>query len=119
MRKDLIPRVKSRVYRLKAYNITSLLLLTALLTACIQKDNTIPLEDAYSEIHAAISVRIGRCGNQPGYPLLILDSPPSYGLRLCSLLIIQGECPFNDYPVGCIEMYTNECDSCDLPGFNP
>ena len=86
---------------------------------CREKDVHVPLEEAYSEIHVAIQSRAQRCGQEPAYPLLLPGKPPEYGLRLCSLLILQGPCPFQDYPIGCIEMYNEVCESCDLPGFSP
>ena len=91
---------------------------SVLLLACVQNDR-VPLTEAQSELHAAISARAKRCGDAPGYPLLILNDPPEYGLRLCSLLILQGSCPFTDYPIQCLEMYSDDCDACDLPGYSP
>ncbi|MBX7058504.1 MAG: hypothetical protein K1X75_10605 [Leptospirales bacterium] len=73
------------------------------------------LNDAYSEIGVSIAHTANRCGAQPGYPLLLPARPSEYGVRLCSLLILQAACPFQDYPIPCLEIYTAECEACDLP----
>lgn len=87
--------------------------------ACVPKETAVPLDEAYSEIGTAIAIRAERCNGQPGYPLLLPGKPNEYGLRLCSLLILQGECPFQDFPIACLEIYTEVCDNCDIPLFNP
>ncbi len=94
-------------------------LLIALSVACRSEDASVDLFDAYSEIGTAIDFKAKQCGNQPGYPLIIPGKPPEYGVRLCSLLILNAECPFTDYPLFCIEMYADECDFCDVPGLDP
>ena len=88
-------------------------------SACENEDAVLNTDDAYTEIAAAINLKANECGNQPAYPLIIPISPPEYGVRLCGLLIIGAQCPFNDYPVFCIEMYTRTCDFCDVPILNP
>ncbi|MCB1174440.1 MAG: hypothetical protein KDK39_12790 [Leptospiraceae bacterium] len=94
-------------------------LLIALVWQCVPQDTRVSLDEAYSEIAVAIGERAKRCGQEPAYPLIILQEPTEYGLRLCSLLILEGDCPFHDYPIGCVEMYTDTCDGCDLPLFDP
>ncbi|MCB1308481.1 MAG: hypothetical protein KDK30_09890 [Leptospiraceae bacterium] len=90
-----------------------------LFVTCVQQSDEMPLADAYSEIGAAIQFKANECGQQPGYPLLIPAHPPEYGVRLCSLLIVRADCPFNDYPPPCVELYSEICDVCDLPGLEP
>lgn len=97
----------------------AIIILVLLFVQCRQKDDHVPLEEAYNEITISIATRAKRCGHEPGYPLILPGKPPEYGLRLCSLLILQGECPFHDYPLPCLEMYNEVCDSCDVPGFSP
>ncbi len=88
--------------------------------ACARDDaDAVDLFDAYSEIFAAMSFREEQCGSRPAYPLIIPGRPSAYGVRLCSLLILQEPCPFTDYPLFCIEMYTKECEFCDIPGLDP
>jgi hypothetical protein len=79
----------------------------------------IDLNDAYSEIGVSIADTARRCGSEPSYPLLLPANPSEYGVRLCSLLILQQSCPFTDYPVPCLEIYTASCELCDLPLFTP
>lgn len=81
---------------------------------CIVEDDKVPTEDAYSEIYAAIQFKSRQCGSMPAYLLPVPQNPPSYGTRLCSLSILRAECPFNDYPVFCVEMM-----GIDLPGIGP
>jgi hypothetical protein len=78
------------------------------------KNDSLPRADATSEIYAAIDAKARQCGSRPGYLLYIPDNPPEYGTRLCSLSIIRQNCPFNDYPLFCLEMYRVK-----LPGIGP
>ncbi len=97
----------------------ALVFLGAVFMACTQ-ETTVPLNDAYSEIDAAIQFRARQCGGQqPAYPLILPGRPSEYGTRLCSLSIIRQPCPFNDYPTFCLEMYTEVCEACDLPLIGP
>ncbi|HMU84190.1 MAG TPA: hypothetical protein PKE49_03795 [Leptospiraceae bacterium] len=85
-----------------------------LLSGCIVENDTVDTADAYSEIYASIQFKARQCGNQPAYPLLVPENPPSYGTRLCSLSIIRQDCPFTNYPLFCVEMF-----GIDLPGIGP
>ena len=104
------------------------LLITFALGGCLVGDDSVELNEAYSEIGAAIDYRATQCGNRPAYPLIIPGAPSTYGTRLCSASILREACPFNDYPLFCLEMYTVECNgkgpnplhiSCDLPMIGP
>lgn len=98
----------------------SLLLLLVLLGGCrLVGDESVELPQVYSEIGAAIDYKEKECGQKPEYPLIIPGRPSQYGTRLCSMSIIRQECPFHDYPLFCLEMYTEECDPCDLPMIGP
>lgn len=77
------------------------------------------LAEAYSEIGAAIDFKRRECGHMPAYPLVIPGRPSEYGVRLCSLTILRQSCPFRDYPIFCLEIYTEECDQCNLPLIGP
>lgn len=108
----------NRVARLSLCSMMFVLLLSS--GACAQDDaDAVDLYDAYSEIFAAMSFRERQCGQRPAYPLIIPGRPSAYGVRLCSLLILQEPCPFTDFPLFCIEMYTRECAFCDIPGLDP
>ena len=82
-------------------------------------DTTVDLAAAYSEIGSAIDYKAKVCGHSPGYPLLLPNTPSAYGVKLCALTIIRSECPFNDYPLFCLEIYSEVCDLCDLPLIGP
>ncbi len=99
--------------------LTIAVLLALLAGACRVESPYMDLNQAYGEIGVAIGATQRRCGQQPSYPLLLPRDPSEYGVRLCSLLILQASCPFHDYPIGCLEIYTASCDTCDLPLFDP
>ena len=94
-------------------------LAAALLLTCRTDEAAMDLGDAYSEIGVAINFKANECNNMPAYPLIIPPEPPEYGVRLCGLLILGEPCPFNDYPIFCLEMYANDCEFCDVPGLDP
>lgn len=93
---------------------------TLLALACITfvaacpENTTVPENEAWSQIYAAIDYKARECGNQPNYILIVPREPSQYGVELCSLTILRQECPFNDYPIFCVEMY-----EIDLPGIGP
>lgn len=82
-------------------------------SSCIPQDDYVHPSDAYSELIAAIDYRAKQCGNRPANPLILPQKPPTYGVRLCSISIVRMECPFNDYPPFCLEIFF------DLPGIGP
>lgn len=95
------------------------ILLASLLLVCRSDEAAMDLNDAYSEIGAAIQFKANECGNQPAYPLILPGKPPEYGIRLCSLLILGESCPFQNYPLFCLEVYSEDCEFCDIPGLDP
>lgn len=82
-------------------------------------DTIVDLGTAYSEIGSAIDFKETQCGQKPNYPLLLPNTPSAYGVTLCALTIIRSECPFNDYPLFCLEIYSEVCELCDLPLIGP
>ena len=98
----------------------ALLLCVALLIgSCLPTEDHEDLLGAYSEIGAAIDFKANECGHRPAYPMVLPARPSRYGTRLCSLTIMRQACPFNDYPLFCLEMYSLECKVCDLPLIGP
>ena len=87
--------------------------LLSILVAC-PENTTVPDDEAWSQIYAAIDHKARECGNQPNYILIVPREPTQYGVELCSLSILRQPCPFNDYPLFCAEMY-----EIDLPGIGP
>jgi hypothetical protein len=102
--------------KIRNFPVGVVLLLSALLwlPACRVEDGTMNEADAYSEIYTAIEQKSTECGGRPGYYLILPTDPLEYGTRLCSLSILRIKCPFNDYPIFCLEMY-----DIDLPGIGP
>lgn len=82
---------------------------------CVTEKDDVNTGDALSEVYAAIQFKARQCGNSPGYPFIPLGHPTAYGTRLCSLSIIRADCPFNDYPIFCLEFY----EGVDIPGIGP
>jgi hypothetical protein len=101
------------------YLICALAIAAGALLGCRVDEAAMDLGDAYSEIGTAINFKANECGNMPAYPLIIPPEPPEYGVRLCGLLILGEPCPFNDYPLFCLELYADICEFCDIPGLNP
>ncbi|MCR9143676.1 MAG: hypothetical protein NXI24_15620 [bacterium] len=101
-----------------AYLLWPLILMTLLL-ACRSDEAAMDLNDAYSEIGAAINFKAQECGTMPAYPLILPGKPTEYGVRLCGLLILGESCPFQNYPLFCLEIYSEQCDFCDVPGLDP
>ena len=101
-------RASTGVYRL----VITLIIAYIALSGCIEKDD-LSNQDAYSQLYAAIDYRAGVCGERPGYFLILPGEPTQYEVDLCSISIIRSECPFNDYPLFCLELYG------DLPGIGP
>lgn len=85
-----------------------------LFVGCLAESVSVDTSEAYSQIFAAIDYKREACGDWPGFYLVPLDNPQQYGTDLCSLSIIREECPFDDYPVFCMEMY-----DIDLPLIGP
>lgn len=91
-----------------------ILFIAALSVTGCPVDTSIDQSDAYNQIYAAIDYKAKECGTSPAYPLILPDTPSNYGVELCSLTIIRLECPFNDYPLLCLEAYNY-----DVPGIGP
>ncbi|MBI41779.1 MAG: hypothetical protein CMF59_19460 [Leptospiraceae bacterium] len=91
-----------------------LIALASVFLAGCPENTTVPEDEAWSQIYAAIDYKYRECGNQPNYILIVPREPSQYGVELCALTILRQECPFNDYPIFCVEMY-----DIDLPGIGP
>ncbi|MCB1165866.1 MAG: hypothetical protein KDK37_10130 [Leptospiraceae bacterium] len=85
-----------------------------LLIAACAEDTTVPDDEAMSQIYAAVNYKAKECGNEPAYILIVPHEPTQHSVDLCALTIIRSECPFNDYPLFCVEMY-----DVDIPGISP
>ncbi len=100
----------------KAIQSTAILLIAALtlffFSGCME-DDSFQQDDAYNELYATIEYKAKQCGQRPPYFLILPGIPTKYEVDLCSITIIRQECPFNDYPIFCLELYG------DLPGIGP
>ena len=100
--------------RARRFLLAGLGALAVTLGACGGYQETVELSDAYVDIYVAIGYKANECGNRPAYPLLMLDEPSRYAVDACLFAIVRGECPFNDYPILCFELYNT-----DVPGVGP
>lgn len=82
-------------------------------SGCIIEKDDISNQDAYSQLYSAIDYKAEVCGQKPGYFLILPGEPTQYEVDLCSITIVRSECPFNDYPLFCLELYG------DLPLIGP
>lgn len=82
-------------------------------SGCVM-ESSLPAIDAQSEIYAAIAYKEGSCGQRPDFILIVPPQPSQYGTELCSISIIRMECPFDHYPMYCLELY-----NIDIPGIGP
>lgn len=72
---------------------------------CQVEDSSINIVDAYSELYNAIEYKYKECGNKPETNLIPPNQVSRDALKLCTLLILRRECPFDEYPISCYDMY--------------
>ena len=107
-------KFKHGVHRYRLILPTALLLnAITFFSGCVIEAN-LPAEDAQSEIYAAIAYKEGSCGQRPDFLLIVPARPSQYATELCSISIIRLECPFDRYPMYCLELY-----NIDVPGIGP
>jgi hypothetical protein len=57
-------------------------------------------------LYSAIAFKNSECKGMPGFPLLIIDKKISlYGLNACITSIVLQDCPFENYPLICLEIF--------------
>ncbi len=80
-----------------------------LLVGCIPVDDKIPKEDAQSQIYYAADFKAKKCGTPiPSPPLLVFTDQLQRNLDLCTIAITRLECPFSEYPIICLGIYSPE-----------
>ncbi len=72
---------------------------------CYVENKTIQFGDAYITLQEAIDYKYKECGTKPEQILIPPSSSDPNSLRLCSIAIIRSECPFNEYPVFCYDLF--------------
>ena len=87
--------------------ITFLALLLFFTGSCdeVEKMDT---TEAYVQVYTAIEYKRAECGDAPLYPLFVPPEPPLQGANTCAFAITDADCPFNDYPLLCLELFENE-----------
>ncbi len=93
--------------------IAVLLLLGSMFGSCVYEE-TVELTEAYVQVYVAVAYKASECGGQPAYPLVMIDEPSRYAVDACVFSIVRSECPFQDYPLLCFELYNT-----DVPGVGP
>lgn len=84
-----------------------LLIIFIIFCNCIVEDASVNAIDAYSEINKAIEYKYKECGNKPQNIFIPPDRVERDALRLCTISILRSECPFNEYPIFCSDLYFN------------
>ncbi|MCC6276259.1 MAG: hypothetical protein IT569_10410 [Leptospiraceae bacterium] len=84
------------------------------ITFCADQSKEISQEKSLNEIVAATLYKQDECKNFPGYFLPPPKKPFKYGVDACVFSIIRTPCPFNQYPIICVEMY-----KVDVKGVGP
>jgi hypothetical protein len=72
---------------------------------CLVEDASIKQLDAYSELSKAIEYKYKECGNKPDQPLIPPTKIDRNSLKICTLSILRMDCPFNEYPIFCYDMF--------------
>jgi len=100
--------------KLKLLLFLTLLSFISGMISCAAEKATMDTDQAWFEIYTAIDYKANECKSRPSYPMIVFNDPDTYSVRLCSLSIIHAECPFENYPIFCIEML-----GVDLPLIGP
>ncbi|MBE7410461.1 MAG: hypothetical protein HS129_00110 [Leptospiraceae bacterium] len=95
-------------------NMKYAILIFLLFGFCSDDTEKISREKTINEIIVATLYKIGECKQFPGYFLVPPKEPYKYGVDACVFSIIRTPCPFNQYPLICIEMY-----KVDVKGIGP
>ncbi len=84
----------------------SIFLFFSLFSNCAQVEDTVPVNDAQSQIYAAAKFAADRCNTPiPSPPILVINAPVKRNLDLCTISITRTGCPFLGYPIACTLIY--------------
>ncbi len=67
-------------------------------------------------LNAVTLLKRNECGNSPPVPLFKIgkNNPPAFGINACTLAILFQSCPFDTYPLICLEYFNY-----DVPNIGP
>jgi len=70
--------------------------------------------DEKNSLYYAILIKNAECGNNPGVVPFITNKPSKVGTNICMLAILNAKCPFQIYPIECLEYF-----KIDVPNVGP
>jgi hypothetical protein len=86
-----------------------LIIFLGFLINCVPVDDKISKEDAQSQIYFAADFKAKKCGTSiPSPPLLVFTDQIQRNLDLCTIAITRLDCPFSEYPIICLGIYSPE-----------
>ncbi|MCB1190019.1 MAG: hypothetical protein H7A23_12650 [Leptospiraceae bacterium] len=91
-------------------NLLILLLLINLFIYKCQDQETPTESKDNNDLLVASLLKQAECGKGPNYYLFIASGsaiPAQKDVQVCTLSIIQAECPFDDYPLYCLYLFKN------------
>lgn len=83
------------------------IVILVLMIGCLPVDDKISKEDAQSQIYFAADFKAKKCGTPiPTPPLIVFTDQIQRNLDLCTIAITRLDCPFADYPIICLGIYS-------------
>jgi hypothetical protein len=90
------------------------------LTIVVLQNCVVGTDDEFQKnqdaLNTAFLLKKNECGNSPPFLLFKIgkNNPPTFGINACTLAIIMQPCPFNYYPLICLEYFKY-----DVPNIGP
>ncbi len=85
-----------------------ILILLWILLSCLIDESTIKNKDAYHDFFIAYFYKASFCNSQPSYFLIFPKEVNKRWLEACIFSIIRSDCPFNEYPLICLNIYKKQ-----------
>ncbi|TGN13128.1 hypothetical protein EHS11_04295 [Leptospira ilyithenensis] len=102
---------------LKYIKILILLFFLGTFMQCASQEDTVPVNEAQSQVYAAAKFAAEKCGTPiPNPPLIIVNPPLQRNLDLCSISITRVGCPFVGFPIACTLIYLQK-DPGNIPWY--
>ncbi len=102
-------------FRLRLHFI--LILLSIYTYNCVPYEEKISAWNAQTQVNAAVDFKAKQCNSfAPQPPLYVFTDQVQRNLDLCTIAITRMECPFNEYPIICLGIYT-ESETPEIPWY--
>jgi hypothetical protein len=90
-------------------SVYGLLIIFLLLFFCRPVEDRVSSFESQSQINAAADFKAKQCNQPvPQPPLYVFTDQYKRNLDLCSIAITRLECPFDGYPIICMNIYSEE-----------